>query len=314
MPDAVVVRDISKTFRSGSQTIHALRGVSLSIREGEIFGLLGPNGAGKTTLISILAGVVLPDEGEARILGFDCMKETKKAQKRLNVVSGFTGVLNSLSCDEVLRYYGLIYNIRDIEPKITRVMKETDVEAARGQLAEDISSGMRQRFMIAKALLNEPSVLILDEPTVGLDVESAISIREMVKKLRKEGRTILLTTHNMFEAEELCDRIAFINKGRIIAIGTAEELKKKIIKERTIEINCSDGKEVLAVLSKLRDVRAFLHSPKLVHVNVPTYASMKEIMKALSASKSDIYDVSALEPTLEETYLRIMNHGGGKRD
>jgi ABC-2 type transport system ATP-binding protein len=313
MADAVVVRNVSKTFRSGSETIKALDGVSLSIKEGEIFGLLGPNGAGKTTLISILAGVVLPDGGEASVLGFDCVREAKKAQKNLNVVSGFTGVLFSLSCDEALKYYSYAYNIKDADRRIDWAMKMTDVESARGQLAEDISSGMKQRFMIAKALLNDPKLLILDEPTVGLDVESAIRIREMIKQLRKEGRTILLTTHNMFEAEELCDRIAFINKGRIIAVGTAPELKKNIIGKRTIEVNCSDGQEVVGILSRVKGAEPYLHSPKLVHVNVSSYASMKEVMKALSASKSEIYNVSALEPTLEETYLKVMNEKVPKR-
>lgn len=171
---------------------------------------------------------------------------------------------------------------------------------------------MKQRYLIAKALLSDPKVIILDEPTVGLDVESAITVRDMIRKLRKEGRTILLTTHNMFEAEELCDRIAFINHGKIVDIGTVQQLKEKIVGKRAIEVNCSDSEDVIAALSKIKGVSAKAHSPRLVHLTVDSYKRMKDIMGSLSKIRSEIYNVSALEPSLEETYLRAMNNGGEK--
>lgn len=309
MSYAVIVSNISKRYKSGSESVLALDDVSISINEGEIFGLLGPNGAGKTSLISILAGILTPDKGDAKILGLDCTTETKKVQNRLNVVSGFTGALFTLSCEEALMYYSLLYNVQNPKQKIDSVIKLTNLQDARKLEVDDFSSGMKQRYLIAKALLNDPQVLILDEPTVGLDVESSIIIREMIKRLRKEGRTILLTTHNMFEAEELCDRIAFINKGKILIVGTVPELKKKIVGKRTVEINCSDGKAVAKALAKTKGISISTNSPKLVHIEVDDYTRMKEIMGILSKSEVDIFNVNALEPTLQETYLKLIKKG-----
>jgi ABC-2 type transport system ATP-binding protein len=311
MGQAILVKNVSMTYHGGSDALKALDSVSLSVKEGEIFGLLGPNGAGKTTLISILSGILSPDSGEARVMGRDCAREAKKVQAMLNVVSGFTGVIRSLSCQEALTYYCLLYNVKNANEKVDGALKATGLEKSRHVEADELSSGMKQRFLIAKGLLNDPSVLILDEPTVGLDVESAISIREMIKRLRREGRTLLLTTHNMFEAEELCDRIAFISRGRIIATGTPAGLKSRIVTKRVIEIHCTNEGCVAASLSGLEGVKAKIKSPNLVHVTVDSYRRMKGVLKALSGCDSDVYSVNELEPTLEKAYLKIMNEGGG---
>ncbi len=310
MSPAIIVRNVSKSYTSAGTPVHALRGVSFSVEEGEIFGLLGPNGAGKTTLISILSGIITPDSGSAALLGLDCGKDAKMIHQNINVVSGFTGVVSSLTCVEALRYYSYIYNVKEREKRIDEVIRMTGLENARDLEVEDFSSGMKQRHLIAKALLNDPRIIILDEPTVGLDVESAIAVRGLVRNLRAEGRTVLLTTHNMFEAEELCDRIAFINHGKIADIGTVAQLKERIVGRRIIEINCSDGETVVEAVSRIKGVTAEMHSPKLVHVSVDSYRRMKDIMGALSGVKAEIFNVSALEPTLEETYLRIIGKGG----
>lgn len=309
--DAVNVSDVSKTFRSGSRVVNALERVSFSVKKGEIFGLLGPNGAGKTTLISVLSGLLSPDSGSSSVLGMDSRRDAKAIQQQINVISGFTGVPSALSCEEALNYYSLLYSVRGKKDKIRDVVSETEIQDVLGQPVYDLSSGLRQRFLIAKGLLNDPKVIILDEPTVGLDVSSAVNVRGLVRKLRREGRTIILTTHNMFEAEELCDRIAFINRGRIIAVGTAEELKKKIVGRRVIEINCEDAKRVIGRISKLKGVKAAAQSAKVVHAEVDDYSRMKAIMKSLSACGCEIFGVTELEPTLEETYLRIINGDNG---
>jgi ABC-2 type transport system ATP-binding protein len=313
---AISVRDVSMTYRSGGVSVRALDSVSLGVREGEIFGLLGPNGAGKTTLISILSGILSPDSGSASVFGLDCSRDAKRVQRRINVVSGFTGVVRSLTCREALTYYCLLYNVPDAPAKIAAVLAATGVSGSADTPAEDLSSGMRQRFLIAKGLVNDPSLLIMDEPTVGLDVESAIGIRRMVRDLRGEGRTILLTTHNMFEAEELCDRIAFINRGRIVAVGTPAELKGRIVSRRIIEIQCSREECVAGSLSSIRGVSAEIKSANLVHVKVDSYRKMKSVLKALSSCDSEVYGVNELEPTLEEAYLRLINgkKGGVPRD
>ncbi len=310
MGQAIEVQNVSMTYHGGRNALRALSQVSISVREGEIFGLLGPNGAGKTTLISILSGILSPDSGTARIMGLDCAREAKKVQRILNVVSGFTGVIRSLSCQEALTYYCLLYNVRNRREKVDYVLRATGLEESRHVEADELSSGMKQRFLIAKGLLNDPAVLILDEPTVGLDVESAIGIRKMIKRLRKEGRTLLLTTHNMFEAEELCDRIAFINRGRIVATGTPASLKSRIVSRRVIEIHCTKEECVAGSLSGLSGVKAEIKSPNLVHVSVDSYKRMKGVLRALSGCDSDVYSVNELEPTLEKAYLKIMNSKG----
>lgn len=306
MENAVEVSNLSKTFHSKGQTVHALKGVDFTIKKGEIFGLLGPNGAGKTTCISILCGILAGDGGSVKILGLDAAKEIEKIKQQINVGSGFTGVLFSLSTEEALMYYALLYSIPEPKKRIEEVIRATNLEKVRKQGAEDLSSGMKQRFMIAKALLNNPKLLILDEPSVGLDVEAAVGIRALIKQLKSEGRTVLLTTHNMFEAEELCDRIAFINNGKIIEIGTPHELKEKIVKNRAIEINCSEAETVSKALSKVKGTKITIKSSKIVFVEVKNYLVMKDIFKVLSTIKSEIFNVSALEPNFEETYLKII--------
>lgn len=299
---AIKINKISKKFTSGEVSIDALTDVSFEIEEGEIFGLLGPNGAGKTTLISIISGILAPDKGFAEIHNMDCSKNTNEVQKLINVVSGFTGVPFALSCEEALQYYGYLYEIKNSKTKIAQVAALTDSTKFMKMQAGDISSGMRQRFMIAKALINDPKILILDEPTVGLDVESAESVRRLIKKLKQEGRTILLTTHNMKEAEELCDRIAFIRKGKIIAIGTSKDLKNKIKSGKKIHIHSDNQEEISNVLNNYKINKIGEKTVEVVILD----NEMKELLKILSKCVCHIDSVSVVEPTLEETYLEYM--------
>lgn len=301
---AVDIKNIHKSYKSGDKLVKAIEDVSFFIKKGEIFGLLGPNGAGKTTSISILAGIVESDSGSVKIFDLDIKKEIEKIKSIMNVGSGFSGVIYALSAEEALMYYSLLYNIENPKQKIEEVIKITNLTEARKQSAEDLSSGMKQRFMIAKALLNDPKLLILDEPTVGLDVEAAVNIRQIIKNLKKEGRSILLTTHNMFEAEELCDRIAFINRGKIVITGTPEEIKKKIVKKQRIEVNCSDAKMVTKIVSK--HLKCTLTSDQTCMLELDDGFEFKEILKLLSSVDCQIFSVTLLEPDFEETYLKII--------
>ncbi len=309
MEEAISVQNVFKDYRSRKETVHALNGVSLSVKEGEIFGLLGPNGAGKTTLISILVGILSPDNGSAKIFGKDCSTQARQVQEQINVVSGFSGAIGALSVEESLTYYAMLYNVGNPKETIERLLRQMDLYDARDWVAEYLSSGMRQRFFICRGLLNDPKVLILDEPTVGLDVESAIAVRNIIRGLRKEGRTVLLTTHNMFEAQELCDRIAFINGGKILSTGTPAELKGRLSGERVIEIHCSEEKCVVDSLRGLKGVTAEIKSAKLVHVKVDSYSRTRDIMRALADCGGDIYSVSEMEPSFEEVYLNAMRGG-----
>ena len=201
--------------------------VSMEIDSHQIVGLLGPNGAGKTTLISAVCGLLELDAGEINVLGHNALTEREKVIPHVNLVTGFAGLLNDLSVEDLMQYYAMLFNVPDKAHAIAHALHATGLDEKKSQIANTLSSGYRQRFYIAKALLSKPSLLLLDEPTVGLDVFSARNVRALISRLRDEGMAILLTTHYMAEAEELCDRIYLINKGTILAEGTAIELKKR---------------------------------------------------------------------------------------
>lgn len=224
---ALIVENAGKTFSQGKEKIIALQNVNLQIEEGEIFGLLGPNGAGKTTIISGICGLLELDEGKITVFGKDALHEKETVSKGLSLITGFAGLLQGLSVQDLLNYYSLLYTVPDRKTAIEKALEKTGLKEKRLQIAETLSSGYRQRFYIAKALLSDPNLILMDEPTVGLDVKSAMQIRNLIKELKQQGKTILLTTHYMYEAEQLCDHIALINEGRIVASGTLAELKQK---------------------------------------------------------------------------------------
>ena len=233
-PLAVEARDLAKTFRSGwlrRRETAALRGASLQVPRGAIYGLLGPNGAGKTTLLSILATLLLPDSGSATILGHDVVREAFAIRRRLNMASGNASFVWSLRPAEVLAFYGRLYGLhgRVLKARVHELLERFELIPHLKTEYNELSTGLKQRLALAKALLNDPEVLFLDEPTLGLDPDVSIRIRAQIAELRRErNTTIILTTHYMREAEELCDRIAFIKHGRILAEGSADELKRQI--------------------------------------------------------------------------------------
>ena len=231
---AIEAEGIFKTFRSGwwkKRETEALKGVDLQIEEGEIFGILGPNGAGKTTLMSILCTLLLPDRGKVHILGMDGLHHEHEVRERVNVVSGNANFLWSLTVKENLHYYGMLYGLtgKERETKVETLINLFSMREYRNIPFDELSTGMKQRLSLAKSLINDPEVLFLDEPTVGLDPDVSIRIRDEILSIhRQKGITILLTTHNMKEAEYLCGRIAFLKEGKIVTTGTAEALKRMV--------------------------------------------------------------------------------------
>ena len=231
---AIKAEGIYKTFRSGwrgEKQKLVLKGVDLRIEEGEIFGIMGPNGAGKTTLLSILSTLLLPDQGTIQILGIDGLRDGKRVRERVNISSGNANFLWSLTVRENLHFYGMLYGLigNRREEKVKALIHLFNLEEHQDVPFDRLSTGMKQRLSLAKSLLNDPAVLFLDEPTVGLDPSVSITIREQIRLIQKQrGMTVLLTTHNMKEAEFLCDRIAFLKGGEILATGTAATLKRMI--------------------------------------------------------------------------------------
>jgi ABC-2 type transport system ATP-binding protein len=311
MVHAVEVEGVTKRFRSGSDTITALDGVSLTVRKGEIFGLLGPNGAGKTTLISLLVGLTTPDEGVVRVCGMDVEKELAQVQQSINMVRGFGGALEKITTLELMRYYAMLYGVDDA--RVEELLKLVDLWDRRNQYVSLFSSGWRQRFFIAKALLNRPKVLLMDEPTVGLDVDMAISVRTLVRKLNAEGYSILLTTHYMKEAEELCDRIALIAHGKIVAQGTPRKLKSLVKQEEAINIRGSLTPPLRRKLERTSGVLAVSASAQGARLLVKDASVMGDVLKSLGGQQ--LLSVSVEEPSLEDVFLRLTKEGlGGDED
>jgi ABC-2 type transport system ATP-binding protein len=232
---AIRAEGVCKTFRSGwrgrRRQKEALKGINLQIEAGEIFGILGPNGAGKTTLLSILSTLLLPDRGEVTLLGMNGLKDGHRIRERVNISSGNANFLWSLTVKENLHFYGMLYGLVGIkrEEKVETLIDLFNLVDYRNVSFDQLSTGMKQRLSLAKSMLNDPAILFLDEPTAGLDPSVSIRIREMIRSIQeKKGITVLLTTHNMKEAEFLCSRIAFLKDGQILATGTGEELKRMV--------------------------------------------------------------------------------------
>ena len=307
---AVEAHDLRKTFTSGwrrQRRTEALRGASLEVPRGAIYGLLGPNGAGKTTLLSILATLLLPDGGTAAILGHDVVRDASAIRRRLNMASGNASFVWSLRPPEVLTFYGGLYGLRGkaLQERVDTLIEQCGLEAHRTTEYNALSTGLKQRLALAKALINDPEVLFLDEPTLGLDPDISIRLRAQIAALRAErGTTIILTTHYMREAEELCDRIAFIKAGRILAEGTPDELKRQIrigdIIALRMEPAASSG------LAELPGVLQAHVKPDGVELTVDSSEKrLAEILRWLHDQGVAVRDCQVHEPELEEVFVEL---------
>lgn len=323
---AIEVRNLRKTYRtkrrigilrSEPELIEALKNVSFSVRYGEIVGLLGPNGAGKTTTIKIISTLLLPDEGEVYVDGFDVVREASEVRRRigilLSVEKGFYGKLTGW---ENLEYFGVLYGLdrRFLEARLDYLFKLLELDKLGGidRLFEEFSLGMKARLGLARALLKDPPILLLDEPTLGLDPPSAVKIRSLVKDLAREGKAILYTTHNMFEAEIVCDRILFIDRGSIIAEGSPSDLKDRIPKLRSLKITVKgdDPSQILADYSlgysiNRIDVDLFELGIK---VRDPIEV-LNSILPLLTVKGYRIISFRIEEPTLEDVFLYLSKGG-----
>jgi ABC-2 type transport system ATP-binding protein len=307
---AVEARDLTKTFRGGwrrQRRTMALRGASLEVPRGAIFGLLGPNGAGKTTLLSILATLLIPDGGTARILGMDVVREAHEVRRRLNMASGNASFVWSLRPPEVLAFYGRLYGLhgRALRTRVEALIELCELGPYRKTEYNELSTGLKQRLAFAKALLNEPEVLFLDEPTLGLDPDVSARIRAQVARLRREkGTTIILTTHYMREAEELCDEIAFIKSGRILAQGPADALKRQIrigevVALRLDPVEPAGLSEVAGVLDVRRRGDTLEATVDAVDKRLP------ELLRWLHDQGVLVRDCRVHEPDLEEVFVEL---------
>ena len=307
-------------FRRRAIDVEAVRDVSFEVGKGELFGLLGPNGAGKTTTIKMLITLLLPTSGSARVLGFDVVEEPREVRRRIGYVfGGEKGLYERLSALDNLRYFAELYSVppRQQRKRIADLLELVGLTGRENERVEGYSRGMRQRLHIARGLIHDPEVVFLDEPTIGVDPVGARELRATIASLVAQGKTVLLTTHYMFEADSLCDRIAVIAHGSIVAEGTPEQLKAQVADRTVVEIEAFDLAEdgiarvrgvsgVESVSVEERDGRHVLlvQSPRGVELT-------QALLGALDGTS--VGRVAAREPTLEDAYVALVGGDEGAR-
>ncbi|MGW1615796.1 ABC transporter ATP-binding protein [Streptomyces sp. NPDC002285] len=300
-------------FRRQKQWHEALQGISLNVDQGETYGLLGPNGAGKTTLMKILITLLLPTSGTASIFGHDVVEDVQYVRRTVGYVfGGDRGLYDRLSAFDNLRYFAELYAVppRQQRQRINRLLEEVHLSEYKNERVQGFSRGMRQRLHIARGLLHDPAVIFLDEPSLGIDPVGARELRESIAGLSAAGKTILLTTHYMYEADELCDRIAMIRRGTLVAEGTPNELKAKVTRGHLIEITAYGVPP--AAIERMRAVRG-------VHSVVVQDREHAQVILVRAEARPDVTSavlnhlagvtvgsVVTRDPTLEDAYVELM--------
>jgi ABC-2 type transport system ATP-binding protein len=315
--EAIDLRRTYKTttgvLRRRPLEVEAVRGISFGVEQGELFGLLGPNGAGKTTTIKMLITLLLPTSGQARVLGHDVVDHAREVRKRIGYVfGGDRGLYERLSARDNLRYFAELYGVsgKAQRLRIDEVLELVGLKGREGERVEGYSRGMRQRLHIARGILHDPEVVFLDEPTIGVDPVGARELRQTIADLIASGKTVLLTTHYMFEADALCDRIAVIAKGRIVGEGTPTELKAGVEEGRVTEIEVFGVDE--AVLSRLREVAGVtavtVEERDQKQLVVVQANGERELTAPLLAQLDgiEVGRVTSREPTLEDAYVALV--------
>jgi ABC-2 type transport system ATP-binding protein len=307
---AIDARQVVKTFHTGlfrRRATPALRGVSLTVPRGAIVGVLGPNGAGKTTLLSILATLLLPDAGTVTVLGLDVVREAGHLRRRLNMASGNASFVWNLHVDEILSFYGRLYGLSGgaLRRRVEALLEVCEIAGHRHVPYNELSTGLKQRLALAKSLLNEPELLFLDEPTLGLDPDISIRVRRHIAALRRERAiTIVLTTHYMREAEELCDEIAFLKSGQILARGTAGELNRQIGIGDVITLRLDPPR--VPWLARFPGVLRCTESDGGLACTVDDADKrLPELLRALCEQGVVVRGVQVREPDLEEVFVEL---------
>lgn len=314
----IQVRDLRRSYFGnqllgrGRETV-ALDGISFSVQRGSVFGLLGPNGAGKTTTVRILTTLLTPTSGQAWVLGMDVVRQAQALRPKIAFIfGGDRGLYGRLTGNENLRYFAALHQLSPGEAKrrAEQLLEQVGLHGRDDTLVEQYSRGMKQRLHLARGLLIDPDVLFLDEPTIGLDPAGARDLRRLVPELAARGKTVLLTTHYMFEADAICDRLAIINQGRLVAEGTPAEIKGSFGTGSVVEVVLRQpANELVAALEQIEeieyvDVGAEGPYPKLTIL--ATDARLIQAQVEALVGTDNLEHLSLREPTLEEAYLKLV--------
>jgi ABC-2 type transport system ATP-binding protein len=301
---AVEVVNLTKTFDHFMAVDH----VSFTIRRGEIFGFLGPNGAGKTTTIRMLLGLIAPTAGQATVLGFDVVRQTAQVQQRIGYMSQRFSLYNDLTVAENLNFFGGAYGVRGarLAGRKEAILKMAGLKGREKELAKNLSGGWRQRLALGCAILHEPEMIFLDEPTAGVDPISRREFWDLLYTLSGQGHTIFVTTHYMDEAEH-CHRLAFIQRGRLVALGSPEEIKLEKMRGQVMEIDCTAPEIAMGVLRNTGLFDEVSLYGSLIHVVAEgTEAHRPQVKAALQEAGVEIRSMEVIAPSLEDVFLEAV--------
>ena len=300
------VRNLKKTYKkNSSKEIEAIKNLNLEVKEGEIFGLLGPNGAGKSTFINILAGLVLKSSGHVNVWGFDIDVNPRQVRASIGIVPQELNLDPFFNPRKLLDLQAGLYGVKKKDRITDTILKMVSLDKQSDSYSRGLSGGMKRRLMIAKALVHQPPIIILDEPTAGVDVELRKNLWDNIKLLNKNGVTVILTTHYLIEAEEMCDRIGIINKGELVALDTTLNLVKSI-SQKIVKFR-------LDTIVKIKDGE--LESLKILHNNSSELAlsydrnklNINKILSLLMNKNVKILDMSTQDGNLEDVFIQVTN-------
>ena len=296
MTHAIEVTDVTKRYGD----LQALAGISLNVARGEFFGLLGPNGAGKTTLISILAGLTRASSGTARIMGHDVGTNYREARRALGVVPQELVFDPFFTVREALTIQSGYFGLRNNRAWIDEVIDNLDLADKADTNMRALSGGMKRRVLVAQALVHKPPVIVLDEPTAGVDVELRQALWRFIRRLNRDGHTIVLTTHYLEEAEALCGRVAMLKQGRVVALDRTENLLR-------LHSGCYVGLRLGGALPpQLEALVAQRHEDGAIRLALPEYAEVERVMAALREARVSVQEMEIMQPDLEEVFVQIM--------
>ena len=297
------VRNLNKIYKRKKNSINALNNLNLEVKEGEIFGLLGPNGAGKITFLNILAGTVIKNSGSVNVWGFDLDKNPRQVRASIGIVPQEVNLDAFFSPKNLLELQAGLYGIPKKDRITDTILKLVSLEKQANSYARALSGGMKRRLLIGKAMVHRPPILVLDEPTAGVDVELRQNLWNNVRALNKQGVTIILTTHLMYEAQEMCNRIAILNKGNLIALDTTDNLldsiktKKIIFKVKKINtINSNDLNGIKFSYHSNNEITALYERKK---------HKIDQIIDKVKNAGMEIYDISTDEGNLEDVFINV---------
>jgi len=305
--------------RKSTTVIRALDQVDFEIQDGELFGLLGPNGAGKTTTVKILCTLLEPTSGHAFVKGYDVIKDGGHVRKIVNMVAGGERMLYyRLTGRENLKYFADLYDVpkKEVTTRVNNLLELMGLSDRADDEVEKYSKGMRQRLQVCRGLINDPEVLFLDEPTLGLDVNIAKDLRNFIREkvVREQGKTVLLTTHYMYEAEEMCDRVGFLSKGKLVAVGKPEELKRELPSGFSIELLVTRAtEETIGSLRQLEPVKKVIETDyegeaegekidRLI-VNVDSDKAVPQVLSHMANKHCRVVSFNLRGPTLEDLFM-----------